>query len=65
MGNGKEVSEVSGYHVGQHGQFEVLNEAGTRRFWVEGEIVSFIRTPQHRIYALIRTPLGTGDYRVW
>lgn len=59
------VKEVNGYYVGQRGLFDVLNDAGTGRFLVEGEIVSLIPTPHHRIYALIKTGAGTGLYRLW
>lgn len=59
------VKEVDGYYVGQNGWIDVLNSAGNRRFWVEGEIVSLIPTPEGVVYALIRTNLGTGVYRVW
>jgi len=58
------VKEVDGYHVGQHGWIDVLDEKENRR-WVEGEIVSLIPTPHGTVYALIKTRMGTGLYRVW
>lgn len=58
------VKEAGGYYVGQRPQIDVLDSAGKRRFWVEGEIVSLIPTADQKVYALIRTPVGTGVYRV-
>jgi hypothetical protein len=58
------VHELNGYQVGQHGRIEVLNSAGTRRFWVEGEIVRFLPAREDGTYALIKTHTGTGVYRV-
>jgi len=59
------IKEVNGYYVGQRGWIDVLNSAGDRRFWVEGEIVSLIPTSDGAVWALIRTRMGTGVYRVW
>jgi hypothetical protein len=59
------VKEVDGYHVGQRGWIDVLENAGNRRFWVEGEIVSLIPAPEGVLYALIGTRMGTGVYRLW
>lgn len=53
------------YYVGQHGQIDVLNGAGNRRFRVEGEIVRLIPAPENTVWALIRTRMGIGAYRVW
>jgi hypothetical protein len=58
------VNEVHGYQVGQRGRIEVLNSAGNRRFWVEGEIVRLLPMREGGTYALIKTPAGTGVYRV-
>jgi hypothetical protein len=55
---------VNGYQVGQRGRIEVLNNAGNRRFWVEGEIIRLLPTPEDGAYALIKTLTGTGVYRV-
>jgi hypothetical protein len=57
------VKEAGGYYVGQHGQIDVLDNPDNRRFWVEGEIIRLIPTSQ-AIYAMIRTRLGIGVYRV-
>jgi hypothetical protein len=56
---------VGGYYVGQQGWIDVLDSAGSRRFRVEGEIVSLIPTPDGAVHALIRTRMGSGIYRVW
>jgi hypothetical protein len=58
------VHELNGYQVGRYGRIEVLNSAGTRRFWVEGEIVRFLPAREGGTYALIKTLTGTGVYRV-
>jgi hypothetical protein len=58
------AEEVSGYQIGQRGRIEVLNSAGDRRFWVEGEILRFLPTPTQGIYAQIKTLTGTGIYRL-
>ncbi|HEY7745503.1 MAG TPA: hypothetical protein VIA07_04135 [Desulfuromonadales bacterium] len=57
--------EVGDYYVGQHGWIEVLDGTGNRRFWVEGEIVRLIPVSETIAWALIRTRMGTGLYRVW
>ena len=60
------IRELNGYYfVGQHGRIEVLNTAGDRWFWVEGEVLGLIPAPENKVYALIKTQLGTGVYRVW
>lgn len=59
------VNQVDGYHVGQCGWIDVLDSDGKSRRWVEGEIVSLIQKPDNTVYALIRTRMGTGLYRVW
>jgi hypothetical protein len=59
------VKEVGDYYVGQHGQIDVLNSAGNRRFRVEGEIVSLIPVSETTAWALIKTRMGIGAYRVW
>jgi len=59
------VNEVDGYRVGQRGWIDVLDADGKRRRWVEGEVVSLVPTPQNAVWALIRTRMGTGVYRVW
>jgi hypothetical protein len=58
------VQEVNGYRVGQHGRIEVLNSAGTRRFWVEGEILRLLPLRDGGTYALIQTLTGIGLYRL-
>jgi hypothetical protein len=58
------VHELNGYRVGQRGRIEVLNSAGSRKFWVEGEIVRLLPTGAGGTYALIKTLTGTGVYRV-
>jgi hypothetical protein len=59
------VKEVGDYYVGQHGQIDVLNSAGNRRFRVEGEIVSLLPVSEITVWALIKTRMGTGVFRVW
>ena len=59
------VKEVDGYHVGQRGWIDVLDSAGKRRRWVQGEIVRLIPVSENTVWALIRTRMGTGIYRVW
>jgi hypothetical protein len=59
------IKEVGGYYIGQQGWIDVLDSAGSRRFRVEGEIVSLIPTPDGAVHALIRTRMGSGIYRVW
>jgi hypothetical protein len=59
------VREVDGYYVGQRGLIDVLDSAGNRRYWVEGEIVSLIPTRHQEVYAFIETKTGRGIYRVW
>jgi hypothetical protein len=59
------VMEVDGYHVGQRGWIDVLGSAGSRRSWVEGEIVRLIPVSETTVWAMIRTRMGTGVYRVW
>jgi hypothetical protein len=59
------VKEVDGYYVGQRGWIDVLDSAGNRRRWVEGEIVRLIPVSENTVWALIRTRMGTGAYRVW
>jgi len=57
--------EVGDYYVGQHGWIDVLDGAGLRKFRVEGEIVRLIPVSETTAWALIRTRMGTGVYRVW
>jgi hypothetical protein len=59
------VKEVDGYYVGQRGWIDVLGSAGSRRRWVEGEIVRLIPVSETTVWAMIRTRMGTGVYRVW
>ena len=59
------VQEVDGYHVGQRGWIDVLDSEGKQKRWVEGEIVRLIPAPENIVYAMIRTRMGTGVYRVW
>jgi hypothetical protein len=56
---------VDGYHVGQRGWIDVLDSAGKRRRWVEGEIVRLIPVSETTVWALIRTRMGTGVYQIW
>jgi hypothetical protein len=58
-------TELGGYYVGQCGWIEVLDGAGKRRRWVEGEIVRLIPVSETTVWALIRTRMGTGAYRLW
>lgn len=57
--------EVGDYHLGQRGWIDVLDGAGKQRCWVEGEIVRLIPVSDTTAWALIRTRLGTGVYRIW
>ncbi len=57
------LKEAYGYHVGQRGLIDVLDSEGNRRS-VQGEIIRLLQTPEETIYALIRTPTGTGLYRI-
>jgi hypothetical protein len=59
------VKDVDGYYVGQHGWIDVLDSAGKRRRWLEGEIVRLIPVSETTVWALIKTRMGTGVYRVW
>jgi hypothetical protein len=59
------VMEVDGYFVGQHGWIDVLDGAGKQRYWVAGEIVRLIPVSETTVWALIRTRMGTGVYRLW
>lgn len=59
------VREAGGYYVGQDGWIDVLDSAGKRRFRVEGEIVSLLPTSDNILWALIKTRMGTGVYRLW
>ena len=59
------VKEVGDYYVGQRGWIDVLNSAGNRRFRVEGEIVGLIPVSETTAWALIKTRMGIGAYRVW
>jgi hypothetical protein len=52
-------------YVGHRGLIDVLDNAGNRRFWVEGEILRVIPTQHQEVYALIETGTGRGIYRVW
>jgi|GEM_PF-2199869 hypothetical protein len=53
------VEEMNGYVVGQYGWIEVLDAAGERWHWVQGEIVRLIPGAEEAPWALIRTRLGT------
>jgi hypothetical protein len=57
--------KVGGYYVGQRCWIDVLDSAGKRRRWVEGEIVRLIPVSETTVWALIKTRMGTGVYRVW
>jgi hypothetical protein len=56
---------IPGYRVGQHGWIDVLDSEGQRRRWVEGELLRLIPVGECTVWALIRTRLGTGVYRLW
>jgi hypothetical protein len=58
-------TELGDYYVGQRGWIEVLDGAGMQRRWVEGEIVRLMPVSEISGWALIRTCMGTGVYRVW
>jgi len=58
------VGELNGYRVGQHGWIEVLDASGREKRWVQGEIVGLVPVPDNTAWALIRTPAGTGLYRI-
>ena len=58
------LKEADGYHVGQHGWIDVLDSSGNHSFRVRGEIVSLIPASDNAIYALIRTEMGSGVFRV-
>lgn len=58
------VDEAGGYHVGEHGRIDVLDGTGSRRFEVEGEIVRLIPVAECTVWAMIRTRMGMGVYRV-
>jgi hypothetical protein len=60
-----QVAEVGGYRVGQHGWIDVLENPESRVFQVQGEIVRLIPTTDYAAWALIRTGMGLGAYRVW
>jgi hypothetical protein len=57
--------EVGDYHLGQRGWIDVLDGEGIRKFRLEGEIVRLIPVSETTVWALIRTPMGTGTYRIW
>jgi hypothetical protein len=57
--------EVGDYYLGQRGWIDVLDGAGIRKFRMEGEIVRLIPVSETTIWALIRTRMGTGAYRIW
>lgn len=59
------VKEAKGYHVGQYGWIEVFDNSGKRRSWARGEIVRLIPVSEVVVWALIRTAMGTGAYRIW
>ncbi len=58
------VREVNGYRLGQRGWVDVLDSEGERRHWLEGEIVRLIPVSETTVWALIRTRMGSGIYRV-
>jgi hypothetical protein len=57
--------EVGDYHLGQRGWIDVLDGEGIRKFRLEGEIVRLIPVSETTVWALIRTRMGTGTYRIW
>jgi hypothetical protein len=57
--------DVGDYYLGQRGWIDVLDGAGIRKFRMEGEIVRLIPVSETTIWALIRTRMGTGAYRIW
>ena len=54
--------KTDGYRVGQCGWVYVLDPDGGEGRWLAGEIVRLIPVGEEALWALIRTPLGTGLY---
>jgi hypothetical protein len=59
------VKEVGDYYLGQRGWIDVLDGEGIRKFQTEGEIVRLIPVAETTTWAMIRTRMGTGAYRIW
>ena len=56
--------QIDGFRIGQCGWVYVLDSFGTNGRWQAGELVRLIPVGEDLLWALIRTPPGTGLYRL-